>query len=377
MKILHISFEAPNRKSGGGLGIYQTAKSLLTSQNEVDYCGPACSTYLQYKRKFILKRRNGFISKILGIIYLSPSSFLLDFLSISKKINFEYYDCVVVDSTRYKLIVEKVIQCGRYPIVRVHNIEIDYIKSKSKSLRNWILSWIVYFSERYTFKNAKSLLFLTTQDRERAEELYRLKINNNCYILPVCIESENNLFSNWSTCDRVILFTGSLWFEPNVEGIRFFINDVFRYLNNKYFKLIIAGKGADIALQGYSEKFNNISIYNSPTEEEMEVIFRKADIYIAPVFHGSGMKVKVAEALSHGLPVICSQHAAIGYDEIIKVKPTYIYLAHNQEDWKFYIENLDVKINNKMLNKKDIFDIFKKYYSIDRSISTFKKAFDK
>ena len=50
------------------------------------------------------------------------------------------------------------------------------------------------------------------------------------------------------------------------------------------------------------------------TPPMMEPYFREADLYIAPVFDGAGMKVKVAEAMSYGLPVIGTEHAFIGYD---------------------------------------------------------------
>ena len=37
-------------------------------------------------------------------------------------------------------------------------------------------------------------------------------------------------------------------------------------------------------------------------------------MYVAPVFSGAGMKVKIAEALMYGIPIIASPHALIGYD---------------------------------------------------------------
>src|SRR5690606_33287504 len=40
-------------------------------------------------------------------------------------------------------------------------------------------------------------------------------------------------------------------------------------------------------------------------------------VYLAPVAWGSGMKTKVAEALSYGLPVICMANAAEGYEDVL------------------------------------------------------------
>lgn len=45
----------------------------------------------------------------------------------------------------------------------------------------------------------------------------------------------------------------------------------------------------------------------------MDPYFNNAELYIAPIFDGAGMKVKVAEALSYALPVVGTSHAFEGY----------------------------------------------------------------
>ncbi|MNL36715.1 hypothetical protein D3C87_1588160 [compost metagenome] len=46
----------------------------------------------------------------------------------------------------------------------------------------------------------------------------------------------------------------------------------------------------------------------------MAATFARATLYAAPVSWGSGMKTKVAEALSFGIPVVCLPNAAVGYE---------------------------------------------------------------
>ena len=57
MKILHITFEAPGEKSGGALGVYQSANSILSTGNQVDYIGPEFEGInLEYRNKFFLSK---------------------------------------------------------------------------------------------------------------------------------------------------------------------------------------------------------------------------------------------------------------------------------------------------------------------------------
>jgi len=99
---------------------------------------------------------------------------------------------------------------------------------------------------------------------------------------------------------------------------------------------------------------------------------------ISPVQTGAGMKVKVAEALSLGLPIIGSPETLIGYEEAINDKDNYriINKAVKPQDYINHIIKLIISQNdNKIKNKaKSLYD---KYYSLKRSIRTFKYIFDK
>ena len=49
--------------------------------------------------------------------------------------------------------------------------------------------------------------------------------------------------------------------------------------------------------------------------EDLTPLYREAAAFVAPVFLGSGMKVKVAESLMHGCPVIGTPLALRGYTD--------------------------------------------------------------
>ena len=99
----------------------------------------------------------------------------------------------------------------------------------------------------------------------------------------------------------------------------------------------------------------------------MEVYFRKADIYIATVFDGAGMKVKVAEALSYGLPVIGTPHSFIGYEEIQCGK----YISNSKEE---FVKNIEIAVQRvSEEEQKQIVEEFNNFLSMDTSINRYKE----
>ena len=48
----------------------------------------------------------------------------------------------------------------------------------------------------------------------------------------------------------------------------------------------------------------------------MDELFADARVFVSAISEGSGIKVRVAEALRRGLAVICSEHSTRGYEGV-------------------------------------------------------------
>lgn len=113
----------------------------------------------------------------------------------------------------------------------------------------------------------------------------------------------------------VVLFTASFDFEPNILALNFFLGVANCFSSNRDFHFVLAGRGLDAFVDKLSS-FDNVSHYSNLSPADMDRVFCEADIYLSPVTSGSGMKTKVAEALSYGLPVIATSHSLIGYEAV-------------------------------------------------------------
>ena len=61
---------------------------------------------------------------------------------------------------------------------------------------------------------------------------------------------------------------------------------------------------------GLKIKYENVDIL--PFVPDLDEIYENVKVVICPMFQGTGMKVKVVEAMSRGLPVVCNERGVDG-----------------------------------------------------------------
>lgn len=387
MKILYITFEPPSLKSGGGLGVKQSLLSLLEG-NEITYLGPIFEENSLYKKISIvhhLKRTSNFLHRLNNFMFRgTANAYFYSWMKIIKQMEISKYDVIYVEFTRNSF-VQKILSKKDVPIItRVHNIEYDYFKNYFKTKRNFYSLFnllTIKRREALSINCSEKVIVLTKEDKKRLGRLYGDKNLKKIDVLPVCLEKPK--IDEYKNHHKVLpknylLITGSLWYGSNLEGIEWFIKKVWNKLShnksiNKNLKLVIAGSNPTKNLLALIYDKNDIILYKNP--KSISYLFKSALIYIAPIFTGSGMKVKVAEALSHGLPIIGTDHVFIGYQ--IKDKMNS-FIANNSKEFIekiLYYQNMESKRQIKL--QKEVRNTFFKNYSIDVSKKIMKNILKK
>lgn len=106
-------------------------------------------------------------------------------------------------------------------------------------------------------------------------------------------------------------FIGSLNWQPNAEGIKWFIESVWPCVLKK-----IPGATLHIAGRGLSRNETILpvghNIFNEGEPEDARNFMASNHVLISPIFTGSGIRIKIIDAMSTGRPVVATSVAASG-----------------------------------------------------------------
>jgi len=127
--------------------------------------------------------------------------------------------------------------------------------------------------------------------------------------------------------DNRIGFIGALDWQPNIRGLQWFINEVWPLVVTQIpeTSFTIGGRNASHSTIN-SLKGTNV-IFEGEINDAVDFT-SSMTVMVAPLFAGSGMRIKIIEAMSTGVPVVASTVAAKG---IAVTDNKDILLADNKE----------------------------------------------
>lgn len=200
--------------------------------------------------------------------------------------------------------------------LRLHNIEWIIWERYAESIRKNIVK------RNYIHKQAKLLKGKEKEFIQQAEvsftisetDFYRAKElspSSNIICAPAGVDLDfwkpmNEVERN---SEELIIATTYKWIH-NVNALKWFLDEVFPKVIEKIpkVKLTLLGKEPPQWLSHYFPQ--NIQIVGYV--EDIRSYLSKANIYIAPLFVGSGIRIKIIEAMAMELPVVATKVSAEG-----------------------------------------------------------------
>lgn len=156
-----------------------------------------------------------------------------------------------------------------------------------------------------------------------------------------------------------LLFVGKRYY-PNLVGLQWFADHVMPGLPS-HICVNIVGRGLRYLKETYTDaRYNVIG-----GVESLDPYYRQADIVIAPLFDGGGMKSKTVEALSFGKIFVGTEESLFGFWEEMddEIRSRKCYQCNTPEEW---ITTLNALIDSDLPKfNKDVFDLFLKKFSYD------------
>lgn len=190
--------------------------------------------------------------------------------------------------------------------------------------------------ELFMVKNADATTTITQTEADTLKEL----TGRECYIVANGIEPKDFSYSFDKKIKNNILFVGNFSYFPNVDGIEFFYNEVFKHLN-KDINLTVVGKNCNKILN-----FDDKRIIKKEFVEDIISEYRASDIMVFPIRIGGGTNFKVLEAMSLGIPIVANPARLAGLSAI---ENTHFLPASTGVE---YAEKIDLLYKDVLLREK-------------------------
>lgn len=196
-----------------------------------------------------------------------------------------------------------------------HNFETHLINSLRNSEKN--LFWKIYLKNQMkkiqkfevdTLNRVDAVGVVSSNDAEMIKKFVK---KDKVSIIP------NGVDINFFSIDRTpepysLIYVGSLDWRPNVEGIIWFLQNVWPRLIKEKPKshFWIVGRNPQKELYRYIDEQVNIaaSVY------DVREYVKRAAVFIVPLFSGGGTRLKILEAMAMRIPVVSTSKGAEGIE---------------------------------------------------------------
>ena len=129
-------------------------------------------------------------------------------------------------------------------------------------------------------------------------------------VVPSGVDVNNIKFFGPNFSNKTILFLGNLFFEPNAKAIGNIYKHIYPKLDKLGFKFLIVGNYP----RELKDRYKNSNLEFTGAVADLNDVFSKTTVALAPVLEGTGMRIKTLNYLSAGLPVITTSISTSGFD---------------------------------------------------------------
>lgn len=279
---------------------------------------------------------------------------------VRKHLREHHYDAVVIDHTFTGAGLSKYIKSTGAKLITIHhNVERDYLSDNGKERSLLYRLPFLYYSrksERDCLQNSDLNLTVTERDASVFRSWFpNIHVSNWGIFEYRPIEDKE--FTD-KTKSHIFVITGSLYFEQSLMPIMGFIHDYWPLVQKEIpqAQLLIAGRNPSPALLDMCASTKGIVVIPNP--DDMGAVVRKADYYICPIHAGSGLKLRIFDGLKQGLPVLCHEFSAVGYESL--TANGFLFPYHNQQS---FVESLQ-QITQADILPQQVYHTFKDTFSL-------------
>ena len=186
------------------------------------------------------------------------------------------------------------------------------VRRKYREVLNWITIYLIKkYSLRYIRKSFRVIVSNPNdiQDLGLSKAFSLFNIPSNQPSLSYCPIYNGNQ----------ILFVANLKYGPNIQGLYYFVRQVWPWIKNEIAEaelMVVGGYNEQNFMVQAIQKVESITLQGYV--ENLEPYYMKSRFTISPVYWGSGTKIKVLESLFFCKTAVVTSHSLDGFEKYLK-----------------------------------------------------------
>jgi sugar transferase (PEP-CTERM/EpsH1 system associated) len=227
---------------------------------------------------------------------------------------------------------------GAHLLLDHHNVESIIIKRLAETTTN---RWHRIYAnqewpklEKYEVDICKQCDHVFTVTEEDASILRGIDPSlTNISAIPIGVDGEYFTPVERSPGSKTLLSIGTMSWQPNVDAIIWFHDRIYPMIKEKVpdVRLNIVGNNPSEAIRGLTLTDKSVTV--SGYVEDVRPSAVDCAAFIVPLLSGSGMRVKILNAMSMALPVVSTR---IGAEGIAATDGKDIFIANSPENFSRY-----------------------------------------
>lgn len=190
--------------------------------------------------------------------------------------------------------------------MRSHNVEFEIwerISANTKFLpKKWYLQHLTKKLKNFELTHLNDYDYLVAVTDRDLQKFKKLGYKNGAMASPIGLQVDRYVENTTLLQGKDISFIGSMDWLPNIEGLEWFLKEVWPTFSKSHpeVKFHIAGRNTPKWIANLN--LDNVVIHGE-VPDAVEFI-QKYPITVVPLFSGSGMRVKILEGLALGRVVV-------------------------------------------------------------------------
>lgn len=261
-----------------------------------------------------------------------------------KQIRSEQHDLIILDGINALPYRKGLQELSKKILYRSHNRESVLWEGRAKEESNLL-------KRLYLNRMANQMKTFEAQEVSACDAVLYISAKDvlptakPSFILPYTF-TEVAAFSPVKVSTSSFFFLGAMDWEPNISGLKFFLEQIWKPFKKRCPNAIfhIAGRGMTELPHFLSA--DGVTFHGEVPDAKR---FRLTHgTMVAPLFSGSGIRIKLLEAMLEGVPVMAGVKAAEG----IPVEEGDVFVSDVAEEWIRYMQQVysGGHVQNTLLN---------------------------